>query len=81
MAENEQKQQDTGLLILGELKTISRLLGVINQTITSELKHMKTDIEMCKVNLSKIRKAGPGEAVFSESPKAPPSYVPPGAGG
>lgn len=75
MTENE--GQDTGLLILRELKNISRLLGAINQTMITDLKTMKADIEMCKVNLGKIRRMGPAEVKITDTPQAPIPYVPP----
>jgi len=80
MAENE--TQDVGLLILGELKTISRLLGAINQNINKQLQPMKGDLEMCKVNLNKLRKMGPPEVVVNQdSSQAAPVGPAPGPEG
>ena len=66
---------NTGLLILQQLQIINKLLGSINQNITSTLQPIVADIELCKVHLAKIRKAGPGEFVTPAEKPAP--YVPP----
>ena len=84
MAENEETQTTNGAnepnqgeLVLAELQNISRLLGVINQNINTQLEPMRIDIERCKVNLSKIRKFGPPDSP-SSIPAAPTRYQPPG---
>jgi len=76
---DEEVKKDSRLdLILKELKHISLILGAINQNINKQLEPMKQDIELCKVNLGKIRRMGPAEVKITDSPKIPESYAPPG---
>lgn len=72
--------QDTGMMILQQLQVMNRLLGAINQNITTLLKPMQADVEMCKVTLARIKKMGPSEVTISDQRSSIPSMpsMPPG---
>lgn len=65
-----------GFYIYKELQMMNRLLGSINQNITSLLTPMKHDIEVCKVTLGKMKKIGAQEVTIKDD-RPPTSYVPP----
>jgi hypothetical protein len=68
-----------GFYIYKELQMITRLLGAINQNITSLLTPMKHDVEMCKVTLGKMKKIGAQEVTIKDE-RTPAPYVPPSVG-
>jgi hypothetical protein len=68
-----------GFYIYKELQTMNRLLGAINQNITSLLTPMKHDVEMCKVTLGKMKKIGSQEVTIKDE-RPPTPYVPPPIG-
>lgn len=73
----EKPSHDTGILILQELQTMNRLLGTINQNITSIITPIKHDVELCKVALNKMKKAGAQEFTIKDE-RSPAPYIPPG---
>jgi hypothetical protein len=75
--QEEKPINNTGLLILEQLQIMNRLLGTINQNITSTLKPMQEDLERCKVTLSRLKKMGAQDVTITNPPASPAPYVPP----
>ena len=69
MADDEIKEESPpsqGDLVLHELREMNKMLGAINQNITTSLKTISQDIEVIKVNISKIAKQGPVEVKLND---------------
>lgn len=69
------KAPTQGQLVLAELRNMNRLLGAINQNITTSMKQIMTDVEMIKVGIGHIRRQDNSAAPVT--PDAPKPYVPP----
>ena len=65
-----------GKMIYEQLLMMNKLLGAINQRITSELSLITNDVELCKNHLSKIKKAGAAEVSMSDHRPSQPMRMP-----
>lgn len=75
--ESEKKElPNYGALIFEELVKMNRFLGAINQKMGTELSLIKSDLEICKNHLAKIKKAGPSQVSISDHRPSEPIRMP-----
>lgn len=81
-------------MVIELLQTQNRMIGALTQTISTQLRMMSADVEMCKVHLGRLVKYGPAELrqestgssssqapTFPSSPGGPGGAIPTGGEG
>jgi hypothetical protein len=59
--DTKEELKQPGKMIIELLQNQNKILGALSQTITTELRKISTDTELCKLYLGKLVKQGPVE--------------------